>query len=133
MRYRINTPSIIYEVLDGEAVILNLEEGIYYSLNETGKEIWSRLSMHWTAEEIAEAFAEEQGKNSIRKDVASFIQQLMEEKMIVPSEISSPAPQETCGKKPFATPLLHTYHDMKELLLLDPIHEVDQAGWPIVP
>jgi hypothetical protein len=26
--------------------------------------------------------------------------------------------------------LLNKYSDMQELLLLDPIHDVDDAGWP---
>ncbi len=31
----------------------------------------------------------------------------------------------------FAPPELHKYTDFQELLLLDPIHEVDQSlGWP---
>jgi hypothetical protein len=25
---------------------------------------------------------------------------------------------------------LHKYTDMEELLLLDPIHDVDETGWP---
>jgi hypothetical protein len=30
----------------------------------------------------------------------------------------------------WAEPVLDKYTDMQELLLLDPIHEVDDAGWP---
>jgi hypothetical protein len=30
----------------------------------------------------------------------------------------------------FSRPILTKYTDMKELLLLDPIHEVDETGWP---
>ena len=26
---------------------------------------------------------------------------------------------------------MEKYDDMQELLLLDPIHEVDEAGWPV--
>ena len=36
-----------------------------------------------------------------------------------------PEPQEG-----FVAPQLHKYTDMQELLLLDPIHDVDQEGWP---
>ena len=32
----------------------------------------------------------------------------------------------------FEAPILHKYTDMQDLLLLDPIHEVDEAGWPSV-
>jgi hypothetical protein len=31
----------------------------------------------------------------------------------------------------FAPPVLHVYSDMREVLLLDPIHDVEDAsGWP---
>jgi hypothetical protein len=28
-------------------------------------------------------------------------------------------------------PLLRKYTDMRDLLLLDPIHDVDEQGWPV--
>ena len=36
----------------------------------------------------------------------------------------------TGEKLPFEAPVLYTYTDMAELLLLDPIHDVDETGWP---
>jgi hypothetical protein len=32
----------------------------------------------------------------------------------------------------FVAPVLHKHTDMQDLLLLDPIHEVDETGWPSV-
>jgi hypothetical protein len=37
------------------------------------------------------------------------------------------------GELPFVAPVLDKYTDMQELLLLDPIHEVDASGWPKLP
>ena len=34
------------------------------------------------------------------------------------------------AKIPFEPPRLERYTDMKDYFLLDPIHEVDSAGWP---
>ncbi len=31
----------------------------------------------------------------------------------------------------FAPPRLQRYTDMQDLLLLDPIHDVDEVGWPV--
>ncbi len=36
-------------------------------------------------------------------------------------------------KPPFRAPSLEKYTDMEALLLLDPIHEVGQTGWPASP
>jgi len=32
----------------------------------------------------------------------------------------------------YKAPELDTYEDMQDLILLDPIHEVDESGWPNV-
>jgi hypothetical protein len=33
-------------------------------------------------------------------------------------------------KAPFAEPALEKHTDMQDLILLDPVHEVDARGWP---
>jgi hypothetical protein len=128
MRYRINTPTIIYEVLDGEVVILNLEEGIYYSLNETGREIWSLVSRHYTLKEIGAVFDEK-----IFSEIEMFIQQLVDHKLVIITDRSPEEALQSVVKKESLPPKLNVYEDMKELLLLDPIHEVDLVGWPVAP
>ena len=34
--YRVNSPNVVAEVIDGEAVIVNLRNGMYYSLDGGG-------------------------------------------------------------------------------------------------
>ena len=34
--FRINSPTIIHEIIEGEAVIINMEMGHYYSIDQTG-------------------------------------------------------------------------------------------------
>ena len=40
------------------------------------------------------------------------------------------APDASGEKVAFEPPRLERYTDMKDYFLLDPIHEVDTAGWP---
>ncbi len=58
---------------------------------------------------------------------------LIEEGLIEPTD--DPPLAESVPTPPtirtYATPTLSKYTDMEELLLLDPIHEVDAQGWPI--
>ena len=42
-RFRVNTPNVTHETIDGEAVIINLDSGNYYSLVEVGSFIWGLL------------------------------------------------------------------------------------------
>ena len=45
--------------LGGEAVILNLKSGVYYSLNEVGVSIWNLIQQPKTVDEIRNAILAE--------------------------------------------------------------------------
>ena len=36
-------------------------------------------------------------------------------------------------RRPFEMPTLEKYTDMQDLVLIDPVHQVDEAGWPRRP
>jgi len=65
--------------------------------------------------------------------VSSLVEQLVGEGLLIEDE-SQPAanaPRLPAGRVPFAVPVLNTYTDMQEFMLVDPLHEVDEvAGWP---
>jgi hypothetical protein len=48
-------PGQVSTELEGEAVLLNLNSGKYYSLNETGARIWSQLQTPVTLSELRDA------------------------------------------------------------------------------
>jgi hypothetical protein len=64
-------------MLDGEAVLIDLERGTALGLNPSGSFLWARLATHDTdelAREMASAF--EVAPDQARADVASFIDSL---------------------------------------------------------
>ena len=67
MRYHIDTDKVVWRNLSGEAIILNLETGHYYSLNKTGTLIWSLLCENKDSEEIIDRVV---GKYRISKEKA---------------------------------------------------------------
>jgi len=124
--YRIKQPQVISETIDGETIIINLESGHYFSLNKTGGEIW---------ESIREGKAME---NTGHPSVQQFLDHLEREGLVASENSESDAAQ-TFPEDPntasailtFEKPLLQKYEDMQDLLLLDPIHDVDETGWPM--
>jgi hypothetical protein len=71
--------------------------------------------------------------------VDEFLDKLQHEDLIIANTIITPGAinhQESAigNEKPkFEKPILEKFTDMEDLLLLDPIHEVDvDAGWPNV-
>jgi coenzyme PQQ synthesis protein D (PqqD) len=142
MHYRINSPHVVAETLDGETTIVDLESGTYYALNASGSLIWDGLVAGAEPQEASQALASAYGldRDEAARAVDELTGGLADAKLIVPADKSAsngsrPEPAATnsdgaANGKPYAVPELSTYTDMQELLLLDPIHEVDESGWP---
>jgi hypothetical protein len=132
-RFRIG-PEIVHETVDGEVIAIDLTNGSYYSLAGSGPAIWELLAFGASEAEIGAALAGrfEAEESEINAAVSALLGQLQENGLIVASEEGGPgAPGHgTDEKAPFETPRLERYTDMKDYFLLDPIHEVDTAGWP---
>jgi hypothetical protein len=138
-RFRINTPTVTHETIDGEAVIINLDSGNYYSLVEAGSFIWALVEKGASANEVQDLLQQTyQGDAAdIDRGVQELLAQLQQENLIVPVDGSAAVDLTEVmpssnghGKPSFNAPLLNKFSDMQELLLLDPIHDVDEAGWP---
>lgn len=82
---------VVAREIEGELIIVPLVAGIgdtddeLYTLNETGKAIWSRLdgqrTLRAVAEELATEFSATPGE--IEKDVRGLVSELVRRKMVV--------------------------------------------------
>ena len=142
MYYKPNKPKVILESFEDEIVIINLESGNYYSFEKLGAVIWELIEKGQSLSNILSYIINNYSKNQgdVKNDIQKFIAELEKEGLILPEEkepslndhdeaienmlISETAPDE------YASPILNRYTDMQDLLLLDPIHEVDEKGWP---
>jgi hypothetical protein len=136
-RYRVNKPHVILEDFGDEFVIVNLFSGNYYSIDAIGAEIWAMIQKGATATEIIAHLSREYdgARTTIEEAVKSFMREIISENLIVSDAVESSQPpaldnEGSRVQKPFTAPVLHKYTDMQELLLVDPIHEVDDSGWP---
>jgi hypothetical protein len=137
MRFRINSPQVVHQTIDGEVVIINLESGCYYSLDKVAAEIWALLKERSTLGEVAHALGQhyDAAAESIDSTVDHFVASLCDEGLLEPSpDVTTPGfsgmPTVGDGRAPFEPPTLQKYTDMQDLLLIDPIHEVGDLGWP---
>lgn len=134
-RFRIG-PEIVHETVDGEVIAIDLADGSYYSLAGSGPAIWELLAHGVSEAEIGTALAArfEAEEAELGAAVSALLAQLRENGLIVASEERPPttAPVKAVPgeKSRFEAPRLERYNDMKDYFLLDPIHEVDTAGWP---
>lgn len=140
--YKITSTHIVSEIFaDQEAAVINLKSGNYYSLNKTGAEIWRQIEQGFAVEQINDymrgRFAA--GGNFDDSEIERFVRKLKEEGLIVAAETDFAAgaklqDSENAGSENedvYEPPVIETYADMQELLLLDPIHEVEENNWLI--
>ena len=132
MTIRLNTPDVIHESFDSETVIVNLRMGVYFSLNETGLHLWEEISRGTTEDRLATLWQSKQetDKAASRAVVRAFLNELRNEQLIVidaPDAIDAPVAAPVADA---SMPVLRKFTDLQDLLMLDPIHEVDERGWP---
>ena len=132
--YRINEPKTVSETLDGEAIVINLETGSYYSMNPSGSFIWELTLSGHSVRQISEIAGQRYDGNPVTmgKSIAEFLVSLQQAGLIVESNKSeADAPIKWSEvKEAFVIPAVEEYTDMQEMLLADPIHDVTSAGWP---
>lgn len=135
-RYKVS-PRVINETIDGEAVMINLASGNYYILDPVGAEIWTYIERAASVAEIVEGLgaAYDAPSAEIETAIGGLLTELQNEDLVVPADggngaarTTTPAP--SGDRKPFSTPKLEKFTDMQDLILIDPVHQVDEAGWP---
>jgi hypothetical protein len=136
--FRVNEPDVVYETFDEEVVVVNLDTGKYYSLSGTGPAIWIDLVDGCGIDEIARRMQNRHiGEFGVFvAAVTAFADRLVSEELLIRlgNAVSRPriaSLEPAATKTPFAAPTIENYDDMQDLLMLDPVHEVDPAGWPV--
>lgn len=136
---KVNEPNVVHETIDGETILLDLNTGNYFSLAGPGAIIWEAIVETGSCKMVVDAFQNHDGesKETIHDAIVEFIGDLMKENLLVEAteakadhfstEITN---QIRDAAKEFEAPAVNKYSDMQDLLLLDPIHEVDEKGWP---
>jgi predicted ArsR family transcriptional regulator len=140
LRFRANTPDVMHETIDGEVIAINLVSGNYYSFRETGAEIWALIDEldALSVDELAHALALRYASppSEIESAVARFLEELVAEGLVARAEGQAESRREPAEQpagvptQVFSLPRVEKYTDMQDLVLLDPVHQVDDTGWP---
>ena len=69
---------VVFRELDGEAVILNLESGMYFGLDPMGTRIWQLVEEHGSLRAVLEAMQREfdAPDETLQSDLLTFINEL---------------------------------------------------------
>jgi len=123
---RPNSGEVASEVMDGEAVLINLSNGMYYSIDGVGGVVWECIEKGCRLDAVCEYIAEQLGaeRATVARDVAAFLDQLRAENLVADTGTAeaatavdeTPLPQGLA----YSAPVLNVYRDMGDLLALDP-------------
>ncbi len=85
--YKISQNHLYSEIAD-EAVILDLESGVYYGLNPVGVDIWQWLQQPQTKEKLLDLILEEYEvtPEQAEQDIQSILKEMLEAKLLEVSQ-----------------------------------------------
>jgi Coenzyme PQQ synthesis protein D (PqqD) len=140
VRYRVNSPHVISETVGGETIIVNLASGHYYNLQGTAVDVWQGLERGEAVETIVLDLEQRYmaADGEIRASVERLVADFADVDLIAAEQNGAveamPSQARTTDERaPFVAPSFTTFTDMQDIILLDPVHEVDTRGWPHAP
>jgi hypothetical protein len=138
MRYRVNTPYVIAETIGGETIIVHLSTGCYFNLGGTAVEIWEGIADEQPTSSITTQLVlhYDASPGEVEAAVSRLLEELQREELIVAMDdeavpvATESTPEPAAARAPFVEPSVSKFTDMQDIILLDPVHEVDARGWP---
>jgi len=139
--FECNTPDVVFENFGDEVILLNLKSGNYYSLNPLGMAYWELLSQGVAGSDVgayAKAFYSNGAEGPadatcIDSDLDGLLNEFLGEQLLRQSTAVRAVADialQTEFPKLYAQPQLSKFNDVAEMLLLDPVHDVSDVGWP---
>ena len=126
---------MVSERLDGEVIAIASLSGKYFSLGNTAADIW-HLLLHPTNRKDWLGILRSHYENvpeSAEQEIQDLLKKMLEENLIRPEVVSNNAeislPADTVREK-WITPDVIIFDDLQDLLLVDPIHDTSEEGWP---
>ncbi|MDQ6888009.1 MAG: PqqD family protein [Gemmatimonadota bacterium] len=135
-RLKPNGAECASKVMDGEAVIINLTNGTYYSMPDVGGAIWQMIGEERTLAEIVDGIVGryDVARDQAERDARRLVDELVVSRLAVATAGAGDAPPPrtipASARLPYAAPELTSYSDMADLVALDPpMPQLDDIVW----
>lgn len=78
------SPEIVHSDMDGETVMMSIEQGEYYGIDAIGAQIWNMLEEEKSIEDICASLCEKYDVEAsvCQRDVIRFLENMHEQKII---------------------------------------------------
>lgn len=133
-----NAPAVVSETIAGETIIMHHGTGHYFDTSGAGTTLWEAIEAGGADMATLTAMLIERHRAGPTEAAAAaerFAALLGQHDLVrtAPAREDPPAAGPVCGTEPFEEPVLGVHTDLADMLLLDPIHDVGEAGWPAMP
>jgi hypothetical protein len=135
--YEIAGDHVLAKLFEEELTLVNLDTGEYFAAGGIAVDLWDALSTPMTAEDLVTLIAGRYDASAqvVEREIDKLLAALLSRGLL---KETSPAPgyripPPPAARKPWPDSWLEVYGDLKELLLLDPVHEVNEGAWPPPP
>lgn len=131
--YKLNEQEMFSDITDNSAVIINAQTGVYYGMNMAGTLVYKSIIDGNSVPKILDFLKQvPQSPSDMEERLNIFIDELMKKNIIVEGqtiENNIDIDREILVKDNFELKV-GEYLDAQELLLADPIHDVEkEEGW----
>lgn len=132
MGFALGAPTIVSEVINGEAIIIDMQSGNYYSTEGLGTSLWlAATAGQDRATLIGSIGVSYPESREASADADTFLNVLLENKLLIEIASNGAIVDDLVGSiGAYVCPKLQRHSDMQDLIMLDPIHDVDAVGWP---
>jgi hypothetical protein len=132
-----NRRDVAHEAFDGEVILIHFPSGRYFRLDAAGKVGWSAVEHGATRSSVAQALRAsfEVDERAALASAGRFLEALASHGLVVEGTAAANGaaaapPTSSSARAPFSEPAIEVFTDLQELFLVDPIHDVDETGWP---
>lgn len=120
-----NTAEFATKIVDGEAILINLSNGMYYSMDMVGGFVWELIEAGQDLDSIIEAVTKryDASEATVKQDIEQLVQQLIDEKVVFSADgdsIPEPVSGDVSSLLKYAAPQFEKFDDMVDLFALDP-------------
>ena len=128
------TRNLISETIAGESIIIDLEDGRYYRASGLASVLWDELERGVGFDHLRMIAGSRRGDVEPAV-VARFALGLIDAALVTCDLVgrSALAGIVTASPETSSDLVLEIYDDMADLLLMDPVHDVGEQGWPAKP
>jgi hypothetical protein len=132
--YVVASKDIVSEDFEGEFVVLDLSTGKYYSMDAAASALWRAIVAGVSIKDLADAADGAPGITA--QSVYEYAEKLVGYGCLARSDARGSATIDPAVievlKASASAPTVEVFDDLADLIMADPIHDVEEtAGWPV--